>query len=157
MGIQFEVSDAVLAARKNIVSTTDPDSMCYSCHKLLTPLAYQRERWDVHGHYRTVDDDHNPIDDSDRGVVPDYPFAGQGLGGFSTQMVKKERFVRAFINVHHDMLFHRQLRIYEDQREEYKQLYDFAMTNDLRIRPLLKKMVLMRYGEGDQAPAKRAY
>jgi hypothetical protein len=147
MGVQFEVSDAVENARLKVVSTTDPASMCYSCHKLLTPLAYQRERWDVYGDYRTVDEEEKSIDDSDRGVVPDYPFKGQGLGAFSTQVVKKERFVRAFVNVHHDMLFHRQLRVYEDQRDDYKQLYDFALANDLKIRPLLKKMILMRYGE----------
>ena len=151
MGVQFEVSDAVEEARLKVVSTTDPDSMCYSCHKLLTPLAYQRERWDVHGCYRTGDEE-GAIDDSDRGVVPDYPFKGQGLGAFSTQLVKKERFVRTFVNLHHDMLFHRQLRLYEDQRDEYKQLYDFAVANDLKIRPLLKKLILMRYGEPYKEP-----
>ena len=147
LGMQFEVSDAVEQAREKVVSTTDPASMCYSCHKLLTPLAFQRERWDIHGHYRTVDEKHNLIDDSDRGVVPDYPFKGAGLSAFATQVVKKERFVRAFVNRHHDMLFHRQLRVFEDQREEYKELYDFAMATDLKIRPLLKKMILAKYGE----------
>lgn len=147
LGIQFEVSDAVEQAREKVVSTTDPASMCYACHKLLTPLAYQRERWDVHGHYRTVDEAHNVIDDSDRGVVPDYPFAGNGLSAFARQVVRKERFVRAFVNLHHDLLFHRQLRVLEDQRDEYKELHDFAVANDLKIRPLLKRMVLMRYGE----------
>ena len=148
MGLQFEVTDAVEQAREKVVSTTDPASMCYSCHKLLTPLAYQRERWDVHGHYRTVDEEHNPIDDSDRGAVPDYPFKGEGLGAFSTQVVRKERFVRTFINLHHDMLFHRQLRVYEDHRDEYEKLYEFALDNDLRIRPLLKELVMMRFQGG---------
>ena len=147
LGVQFEVSDAVEDARDKVVSTTDPKSICYSCHKLLTPLAYQRERWDVHGHYRTVDDEHQPIDDSDRDVVPDYPFKGTGLNAFATQVVRKERFVRRFVNLHHDMLFHRHLRLFEDQRDEYKELYDFAVANDLRIRPLLRKMILMRYGQ----------
>ena len=150
LGVQFEVSDAVEDARDKVVSTTDPNSICYSCHKLLTPLANQRERWDVHGHYSAVDDEHEPIDDSDRGVVPDYPFKGMGLSAFASQVVRKERFVRSFVNLHHDMLFHRQLRLYEDQRDEYKELYDFAVTNDLRIRPLLKKMILMRYGESSR-------
>lgn len=148
LGLQFEVSDAVEQAREDVVSTTDPASMCYSCHKLLTPLAFQRERWDVHGHYRTVDEEHQPIDDSDRGVVSDYPFAGVGLGAFSSQVVRKERFVRSFVNLHHDLLFHRRLRVHRDHRDEYKTLYDFAVENDLRIRPLLKRMVLMRYGTG---------
>ena len=147
LGVQFEVSDAVEDARDKVVSTTDPNSICYSCHKLLTPLANQRERWDVHGHYRAVDDEHQPIDDTDRGVVPDYPFKGTGLSAFASQVVRKERFVRSFVNLHHDLLFHRQLRLYEDQRDEYKELYDFAVANDLRIRPLLKRMILMRYGE----------
>ena len=147
LGMQFEVSDAVEQAREKVVSTTDPASMCYSCHKLLTPLAFQRERWDIHGHYRTVDEKHNLIDDSDRGVVPDYPFKGAGLSAFATQVVKKERFVRAFVNQHHDMLFHRQLRVLEDQRADYRQLYDFAMATDLKIRPLLKEMILAKYGE----------
>ncbi len=149
LGLQFEVTDAVEQAREKVVSTTDPASMCYSCHKLLTPLAYQRERWDVHGHYRTVDDGHEPIDDTDRGVVPDYPFKGEGLAAFAAQAVRKERFVRTFVNRHHDMLFHRQLRIHEDHRDEYKSLHDFAVANDLRIRPLLKRLVIMRYGRGD--------
>ena len=87
------------------------------------------QRWDVHGCYRTGDED-GAIDDSDCGAVPDYPFKGEGLGAFSTQLVKKERFVRTFVNLHHDVLFHRQLRLYEDQRDEYKQLYDFAFAND---------------------------
>lgn len=147
LGMQFEVSDAVEQARENVVSTTDPASMCYSCHKLLTPLAFQRERWDIHGHYRTVDEEHSLIDDSDRGVVPDYPFKGAGLSAFATQVVKKERFVRAFVNQHHDMLFHRQLRVLEDQREAYKELHDFAVATDLRIRPLMKRMILAKYGE----------
>ncbi len=146
LGVQFEVSDAVEDARDKVVSTTDPSSICYSCHKLLTPLAFQRERWDVHGHYRTVDDDHQPIDDSDRGVVPDYPFKGEGLAAFATQVVRKERFVRAFVNHHYDMLFHRPLRLHQDQRDDYRNLYGFAVANDLRIRPLLKRMVLMRLG-----------
>ncbi len=76
--------------------------------------------------------------------MPDYPFKGKGLSAFAGQVVKKERFVRTFVNLHHDMLFHRQLRLYEDQRDEYRELYKFAMANDLKIRPLLKKMVLMR-------------
>lgn len=152
LGVQFEVSDAVEDARDEVVSTTDPSSICYSCHKLLTPLAYQRERWDVHGHYRTVDDEHQPIDDSDRGVVPDYPFKGDGLSAFASQVVRKERFVRAFINHHHDMLFHRPLRVYQDQRDEYKALYDFAVANDLRIRPLVKRMVVMRFGGQSRSP-----
>jgi hypothetical protein len=146
LGVQFEVSDAVEDARDKVVSTTDPSSICYSCHKLLTPLAHQRERWDDHGHYRTVDDGHQPIDDSDRGIVPDYPFKGEGLSAFASQVVRKERFVRAFVNHHYDMLFHRPLRVYRDQRDEYKDLYDFAVASDLRIRPLLKRMVLMRLG-----------
>ena len=149
LGIQFEVSEAVEDARDTVVSTTDPSSICYSCHKLLTPLAYQRERWDEHGHYRSVDDGHVAIDDSDRGVVPDYPFAGTGLSAFASQVVRQERFVRSFVNRHHDILFHRQLRVLEDQRDEYRELHDFVLANELRIRPLIKRMLMMRLAEAD--------
>lgn len=155
LGIQFEVSEAVEDARDTVVSTTDPSSICYSCHRLLTPLAYQRERWDEHGHYRSVDEAHEAINDSDRGVVPDYPFAGTGLSAFASQVVRKERFVRSFVNRHHDMLFHRQLRVLEDQRDEYRELHEFALANELRVRPLLRRMLLMRLAEADQAAASR--
>ena len=45
------------------------------------------------------------------------------------------------------MLFHRQLRVLEDQREVYKELYEFAVATDLKIGPLLKKMILAKYNE----------
>jgi len=45
------------------------------------------------------------------------------------------------------MLFHRRLRALEDERARYKLLYDHAVSSDLRIRPLLKRMVLMENGQ----------
>jgi len=148
MGVAFELSDAIANARKNIVSTTDPASICYSCHKLLTPLALQRQRWDDKGNFRKADSKGKLIDDTDQNVIPDYPFKGRGLEAFATQLVHKERFVRTFIDNHHDMVFHRRLRILEDERTLYKELYDFTTANDLKIKPLLKRMVLMESGEG---------
>ena len=143
----FEVTDAVVNARKQVVSTTDPASICYSCHKLLTPLALQRQAWDDDGKHRTKDDKGVAIDDSDQNIIPDYPFKGRGLEAFAEQVVRKERFVRTFINANYDMLFHRHLRVLEDERAKYKTLYDFAIANDLKIRPMLKKILLTENGE----------
>jgi len=130
-----------------VVSTTDPASLCYSCHKLLTPLALQRQRWDDNGTYRVADSKGAAIDESDQNVIPSYPFKGPGLESFAQQVVRKEKFVRNFINTHYDMLFHRRLRALEDERARYKLLYDHAVSSDLRIRPLLKRMVLMENGQ----------
>ena len=55
--------------------------------------------------------------------------------------------MRTFINTHYDMIFHRRIRTMEDERTKYKFMYDFAVANDLRIRPLLKQAVLMENGE----------
>jgi hypothetical protein len=147
LGLNFELSDAIANARKTVVSTTDPASICYGCHKLLTPLAMQRQRWSDEGSYRVKDGGGKPIDDSDRNVIPDYPFKGEGLEAFATQVVKKEKFVRNFVNLHHDLVFHRQLQVFEQDRLKYRELYDFVIANDLKIRPLLKKLILMEYGE----------
>jgi hypothetical protein len=62
-------------------------------------------------------------------------------------VVKKEKFVRNFVNLHHDLVFHRQLQVFEQDRLKYRELYDFVIANDLKIRPLLKKLILMEYGE----------
>ena len=147
LGVAFEVSDAVSNARKTVVSTTDPASICYSCHKLLTPLALQRQRWDDNGAYRVADTKGVAIDESDQNVIPSYPFKGPGLESFARQVVRKEKFVRNFINTHYDMVFHRRLRALEDERSKYKLLYDHAVASDLRIRPLLKQIMLMENGE----------
>ena len=63
-------------------STVDPNSICFTCHQLLTPLAYQRSRWSDDGTYqhrptRTG----RPIDDSDHGLVAGVPVQGTGDGG----------------------------------------------------------------------------
>ncbi|MBM3798240.1 MAG: hypothetical protein FJW31_30335 [Acidobacteria bacterium] len=113
----------------------------------MTPLALQRQRWDDNGTYRVADSKGAAIDESDQNVIPSYPFKGPGLESFAQQVVRKEKFVRNFINTHYDMLFHRRLRALEDERARYKLLYDHAVSSDLRIRPLLKRMVLMENGQ----------
>ena len=113
LGYVFEVPPEVVAQREGItaVATTDPNSLCYSCHKVLTPLAFQRNRWDDDGHYRAHDDYGLPIDDSDQKLVVSYPFKGDGLEAFALQAVKKERFIRTIINTHFTFYFGREVFI----------------------------------------------
>ena len=143
LGYVFEVPPEVVAQREGItaVATTDPNSLCYSCHKVLTPLAFQRNRWDDDGRYRAHDDYGMPIDDSDQKLVASYPFKGDGLEAFALQAVKKERFIRTIINTHFTFYFGRELRYQEDERLFYKRLWDSAQANNFAIRGLIKTIL----------------
>jgi hypothetical protein len=138
-----KVPPEVVAQRDGItaVATTDPNSLCYSCHKVLTPLALQRTRWDDEGHYRAHDDYGLPIDDSDQKLVASYPFKGEGLEAFTTQAAKKERFIRTLINTHFTFYFGRDLRYEEDERVLYKRLWDSVHRNHFSIRCLIKSLI----------------
>ncbi|MBU6399730.1 MAG: hypothetical protein KGS61_05380 [Verrucomicrobia bacterium] len=143
LGYVFEVPPEVVQQRANstAASTTDPNSICYSCHKVLTPLAFQRTRWDDDGHYRVRDEYGLPIDDTDNHLVPSYPFAGEGLQAFATQAVRKERFIRAMINTHFTFYFGRGIRYETDERGLYKHLWDAVHTNHFTIRALIRALV----------------
>jgi hypothetical protein len=143
LGYVFEVPPEVVQQRANATaaSTTDPNSVCYSCHKILTPLAFQRNRWDDDGNYRLHDDYGLPIDDSDNHLVAAYPFAGDGLEAFATRAVKKERFIRTMINTHFTFYFGRGMRYEEDERALYKQLWDAVHVHDFTIRCLIRTML----------------
>ena len=118
LGYVYEVPDEIVDQREGVTAlgTTDPDSVCYSCHKVLTPLAFQRMNWTDEGEYRTEDENGHPIDGSDRGAVPTYPFAGTGMQAFATSAVQKERFIRTMINTHVNFYFGRSLRYRRDER-----------------------------------------
>jgi hypothetical protein len=151
LGYVFEVPPEVVQQREGItaVSTTDPASLCYSCHKVLTPLAFQRNRWDDRGLYRIHDDYGLPIDDSDQKLVPAYPFAGDGMEAFALQAVRKERFIRTIINTHFTFFFGREMRYREDERVLYKTLWDSVHANHFSIRSLIKAILLSpEYLEG---------
>lgn len=144
MGYVFEVPPEVFDKRgtATAASTVDPTSICFNCHQLLTPLATQRLRWADDGTYRTVDDQGAPLDDSDRGMVADYPYKGQGIEAFSTKAVKKEAFVRRMINTQFKLLMGRELRHRDDERVLYKTLWDTTFANGGDMRTVLRTVAL---------------
>ena len=143
LGYVFEVPDEIVDQREGVTAlgTTDPDSACYRCHKILTPLAFQRLNWADDGQFLASDENGQPIDASDRGAVPEYPFAGEGMEAFATQAVRKERFVRTMINTHVNFYFGRPLRLRRDERTFYKRLWDQVHVADFRIRELIFEIV----------------
>ncbi len=142
LGYVYEVPPEVLNMRDAItaVATTSPDSVCYSCHKVLTPLAYQRMAWTDEGVYQALEDG-KPVDDTDRGLVPAYPYAGKGMEAFATQAVKKERYTRTMIQNHFIWYMGREMRYQEDERGLYKRLWDTVHKDNFTVRGLLKALM----------------
>ncbi len=135
MGYVFQVPTAVVQMRLGATpsGTVDPNSICFSCHQLLTPLAYQRRRWQDDGSYVAADASGNPIDQTDDNLVAGYEYAGDGMEAFATQAVKKEKFIHHTIDAEYDMIFKRLMRADDDERVVYKQLWDaLTGTGDLR-------------------------
>ncbi len=132
MGVVFDVPQEALDARATATasSTVDPASICFSCHRLLTPLSHQRQKWDDDGNFRDAFDDGRAIDDSDNNLVADYPFRGQGLEAFSLVAVKKEAFARRMANAHFQLAFGRLLRHDLDERAVYQDIYDAIDRGD---------------------------
>jgi len=143
LGFIYEVPAEIVDQRVGVTAlgTTDPNSVCYSCHKILTPLAMQRLEWSDEGVHRTKDDDGQPIDSSDQSASEDYPFPGKGMEAFATQAVKKERFIRTIINTHVNFYFGRPMRFREDERELYKRLWDSVHQSNFKIRSLIRDIV----------------
>ena len=143
LGYIFEVPPEVIEMRAGITAsgTTDLSSLCYSCHKTLTPLALQRTHWDDDGKFRTHDEYGLAIDASDNQLVEGYPFAGEGLEAFATQAVKKERFIRTIINTHFTFYFSREMRARDDERFLYRKLWEQLQTDNYKIRSLIRTML----------------
>lgn len=143
LGFVFEVPPDIVELREGITAlgTTDPNSVCYSCHKILTPLAFQRLNWDDDGNFRLKNDDGLPIDASDQQVSEDYPFPGNGLEAFATQAVRKERFFRTMFNTHVHFFFGRPMRFREDERVLYKRLWEDTHASNFTIRSLIRSIV----------------
>ncbi len=143
LGYVYELPPEINAAREGITAhgTTDPGSMCYSCHKILTPLAFQRSHWTDDGDFRTRDEKGVAIRADDRGWVEDYPFKGEGMEAFATQAVKKERFIRTMINTHFHFYFGRSMRHLTDERVLYKRLWDNVHENGFQIRSLIRSIL----------------
>ncbi|MFN3193088.1 MAG: hypothetical protein ACE361_21440 [Aureliella sp.] len=144
LGYVYEVPPEIVEQREGVTAlgTTDPNSNCYSCHKILTPLAFQRLNWTDAGEYRTQDESGLEIDASDRDAVDEYPFKGEGLEAFAMQAAKKERFVRTMLNTHVNFYFGRPMRLLEDERDLYKRLWDEAHASGFKIRPMIRSIVM---------------
>lgn len=144
MGYVFEVPDSVLQTRDGITAsaTTDPSSVCYTCHKVLTPLAYQRLHWDDLGNYRAHDETGMMMDNTDQGMVASYPYKGKGIEAFALQAQHKERFIRTILQTHFVWYFGRELRYETDERTLYRRLWDIAEKNKYAIRPIIRAIVL---------------
>lgn len=143
LGYVFEVTPAVVKARGTLTaaSTVDPTSICYGCHQVLTPLAYQRTRWTDNGVYRVKDTAGYPIDDSDRHAVANYPFKGEGLQAFALAAQRKERFHRAIIQTHFVWYFGRQMRYDSDERALYHRLWNEVHRTNFALKPLVRALV----------------
>ncbi len=143
LGYVYEVPAEIVELREGVTAlgTTDPNSACYSCHKILTPLAFQRLNWDDDGKFRKVNEDGIAIDASDQNCSEDYPFTGNGLEAFATQAVRKERFIRTLINTHFSFYFGRPMRHREDERHLYKRLWDHVHEQDFQLRSLVHAIV----------------
>jgi hypothetical protein len=140
LGQIFEVPQDIVAMRVNSTasSTVEPGSRCIACHGVLTPLATQRLKWADDGTYRTTDEKGAPIDDSDRGMVPDYPYKGAGMEAFATQAVKKEKFLRQTFQSQFLFFLSRQMRFDQDERTVYLALWKSTFANNGDFRPLIK-------------------
>jgi hypothetical protein len=143
LGYVFEVPPEIVAARDGITATatTDPSSVCYSCHKVLTPLAFQREAWTDAGEFQPIRGG-KPVDDTDHQLVDSYPFKGKGMEAFAVQAQKKERFLRTMINTHFVFFFGREMRFNTDERALYKRLWDACAASHYTIKGLIRALVL---------------
>lgn len=143
LGYVYEVPPEIVEQREGITAagTTDPQSTCYSCHKILTPLALQRTNWTDEGKFLVNDEDGHRVDASDQGLVDDYPFKGFGMEAFATQAVKKERFIRTMIDTHFNFYFGRQMRFREDERSLYRRTWDALHADGFKIRTLIRTLV----------------
>lgn len=143
LGYVFEVPEEVVKIRNGLTasSTTAPGSVCYSCHKILTPLAFQRTRWTDEGVYKPTDGSNRPIDDSDNNLVATYAFKGNGMEAFATQAADKERFLRTIIQTHFVFFFGREMRYEQDERGLYKRLWDTVHSSHYNIKSLIRSLV----------------
>ncbi len=156
LGYRYEVPAEIVEQREGVTAlgTTDPASTCYSCHKILTPLAFQRSFWTDQGRYRRHDPYGLPVEASDQGLVGDYPFPGEGMEAFALQAARKERFVRTMINTHFSFLFGRDMRHLTDERALYRHLWERVRDDGYAIRSLIRAIAVHPlYRQGRMPPS----
>jgi hypothetical protein len=157
LGYVFEVTPEIVKARGTLTasSTVDPKSLCYTCHQVLTPLAYQRTRWTDGGVYKEKEDWGPVIDDSDRDSVAAYPFKGKGLEAFALAAQRTERFDRAIIQIHFVWYFGREMRYDADERGLYKRLWDTTHRDHYKLKGLIRALVTSPEYLGDAPIVKK--
>ncbi|MCA1597233.1 MAG: hypothetical protein LC772_12540, partial [Chloroflexi bacterium] len=176
------VPPSIVSMRKGstAASTTDPSSVCYTCHKLLTPLAFQRSAWNDNGDYAPYQPksgavpavftgkkkgltpavvlnstNGDPVDDTDHGLVHSYPFRGKGMQAFAMAAQRKEAFIRTIIQTHFNFFFGRAMRYDSDERGLYRRLWVETERDHFAIRPLIRAMVTSdTYLNGTPPPRK---
>lgn len=156
LGYVFVVPLEIVKIRNGLTaaSTTSPGSVCYSCHQVLTPLAWQRSRFTDEGVFKEKDSSGQPIDDTDHQLVATYPFKGAGLAAFAQQAVNKERFLRTILQTHYIFYFGREMRFDRDERALYKRLWATEKKNNYNIKGLIRSLVLSpEYLNGSTRPA----
>lgn len=143
LGHVFEVPPDIVDTRAGAtpVSTTQPGTVCFSCHQLLTPLAHQRLGWADDGLPRSTQNG-APIDDSDRNMVPSYPYRGRGMAAFANKAVRKERFLRRMANSQVEMLLGRPMRHDTDERGLYAALWSVMNGGEGSFRAVLRAVLL---------------
>lgn len=138
LGQLFEVTPDIVASRLPAASTVEPGSTCIKCHGVLTPLEHQRLKWADDGSYRTTDENGKAIDDSDKEMVPDYPYKGVGMEGFAVKAVKKERFIRQMFQSQYAFFMGRPLRYDLDERTVYLAMWRSAFKDNGNLKELIK-------------------
>jgi hypothetical protein len=140
MGQLFEITPAILKGRIDATasSTVEPGSLCISCHGILTPLEYQRRRWADDGTFHATDAKGAAIDDTDMGLVPDYPYKGAGIEAFAVTAVKKEKFIRQTFQAQFLFMLGRQMRFDQDERTVYLALWNTAFKQNGDLREIVK-------------------
>ena len=143
LGHVFEVPPDIVDTRAGATatSTVQPGTVCFSCHQLLTPLSHQRLGWADDGLPRATQGG-APIDDSDRNLVPSYPYRGRGMATFASKAVRKERFLRRMANSQVDMLFGRPIRHDTDERGLYAALWSVMNGGQGSFRAILRAVLL---------------
>jgi len=140
MGQLFEITPDILKGRVNATasSTVEPGSLCITCHGILTPLEYQRRRWADDGTFHATDATGAAIDDTDMGLVPDYPYKGAGIEAFAVTAVKKEKFFRQTFQAQFLFMLGRQMRFDQDERTIYLALWNTAFQKNGDLREIVK-------------------
>ncbi len=144
MGYVFVVSEKIIKMREGITatSTVTPGTVCFTCHQVLTPLAYQRRRFTDDGVYRMYNKQHQLIDDSDRDLVPSYPYRGEGMQAFATKAVNTEAYIRTMMQTHFVFYFGREMHYNQEERGLYRHLWLIEKKNNYNIKGLIRAIML---------------